>query len=315
MALNKATKKFFQDFCEILQKNPPKPLSQTTMEEYRKGGESLFGPLAGAPAAVPFENKVITGAHGNHIEITIFNSKTLGLLPALIFYPGGGFIADLNVHHVPCSRIAEQSNCRVILVRTRLAPEHPFPAGFEDALDAYQWIQKNALQLNIDSKKIMVAGDSSGGNFAALVAITARDKKLPLAHQFLISPATDLSRSITGYEQYEKEDILLSPELAKWAYAKYLPQGIFFKDPKVSPYWHPNLTGVAASTIIVAEHDGIRADSEGYAEKLRLAGNNCELIVCKGQVHSFMIARAVLNEGEDPVDLIAQKIKAIFYNL
>jgi acetyl esterase len=312
MRLSPATQAFFKKFSEMMAASSPKPLSALSMEEYRTGGSTIFCPLAEDPAVVNSRKITIPGFAGHPLDAEIFNPDSSKDAPTLIFYPGGGFVATLGVHNVPCSHIAKKANCKVIMVNCRLAPEHQFPIGLEDAYAAYKWILTNAETLGVATDKIMVGGDSSGGNFAALIAIRARDEGLPLAHQFLISPATDLSRSIKTHEELEKQDMLLGAELAAWAYEKYLPSGVDPKDPSVSPYWHSDLSRLAPATIVVAECDGLRSDSDGYAEKLLGAGSKVELIVVPGQVHSFMIARRVLNDGTDPSDIISKKIKGLF---
>ena len=144
MPLNLATENFFKKIRGMFQQNPPKLLEAMDIHEYRQAGVMLFSPLAGEPANISSKNLEINDGSGNNIPVTIFNTDAPGYLPALIFFPGGGFIASQDVHHVPCSRIAEKARCRVILVNTRLAPENKFPAGLNDAFNAYKWIFNHA---------------------------------------------------------------------------------------------------------------------------------------------------------------------------
>lgn len=121
-------------------------------------------------------------------------------LPVLIYFHGGGWtIGDLETHDTLCRELAAQAGCAVIAVDYRLAPEHRFPAAFDDALAATRWVQGHADSLRIDPERMAVGGDSAGGNLAASVAIAARDNHdgrgpLPLALQLLIYPAVDMRR-------------------------------------------------------------------------------------------------------------------------
>ena len=118
-----------------------------------------------------------------------------GLAPCLVFFHGGGWvIGDLDTHDVVCRKLADEGQLIVISVDYRLAPEHKFPAAVDDAIAATKWIADNAKQLGIDASRLMVGGDSAGGNLAAVVAIAARDGNGPeIAGQVLIYPATDFA--------------------------------------------------------------------------------------------------------------------------
>ena len=113
--------------------------------------------------------------------------------PLLVFFHGGGWMyGDLDSHDAACRFLAERSGVRVLAVDYRLAPEHPFPAAYDDALEAYRWVVKNAESIGADPERLGVGGDSAGGNLAATTAIAAAEEGLPLAFQLLIYPGTDM---------------------------------------------------------------------------------------------------------------------------
>jgi len=138
----------------------------------------------------------IPAPHGG-IPARLYTPKTLrknnGLAPCLVFFHGGGWvIGNLETHDVVCRKLAHEGELLVLSVDYRLAPEHRFPAAVEDAITATKWAADNAEQLGIDASRLMVGGDSAGGNMAAVVAIAARDGQAPkLAGQVLIYPSTD----------------------------------------------------------------------------------------------------------------------------
>jgi len=121
--------------------------------------------------------------------------KVNGLAPGLVFFHGGGWvIGDLDSHDVVCRKLADEGELMVVSVDYRLAPEHKFPAAVDDAIASTKWIADNAKQFGIDASRLMIGGDSAGGNLAAVVAISARDGNGPdIAGQVLIYPAIDFA--------------------------------------------------------------------------------------------------------------------------
>jgi acetyl esterase len=143
--------------------------------------------------------------------------KTNGLAPCLVFFHGGGWvIGDLDSHDVVCRKLADEGELIVISVNYRLAPEHKFPAAVEDAITATTWIAGNSKQLDIDASRLMVGGDSAGGNLAAVVAISARDGNGPaIAGQVLIYPAIDFAMTHPSHREPETS-ILLTHSVIRW---------------------------------------------------------------------------------------------------
>ena len=138
--------------------------------------------------------------------------KANDLAPCLVFFHGGGWvIGDLDSHDVVCRKLADEGQLIVISVDYRLAPEHKFPAAVDDAIASTKWIADNARRLGIDASRLMVGGDSAGGNLAAVVAISARDGNGPaIAGQVLIYPAIDFAMTHPSHSEPETS-ILLDP--------------------------------------------------------------------------------------------------------
>src|SRR5207245_5572616 len=150
----------------------------------------------------------IPAPHGT-IPARIYTPNSLrrkdGLAPCLVFFHGGGWvIGNLETHDVVCRKLAHEGELIVISVDYRLAPEHQFPAAVDDAIASTKWIAANAGKLGIDASRLMVGGDSAGGNLAAVVALAARDGNGPaIAGQVLIYPATDFSRKHPSHREVE----------------------------------------------------------------------------------------------------------------
>lgn len=175
----------------------------------------------------------------------------------LVFFHGGGFIiGDIDSHQAHAIRLANKARVVVLNVDYRLAPEHPFPAGIEDALAATRWAARNLDRLGGNGKPLAVGGDSSGGNFAAVAAICCRDEGIPLAAQLLLYPVTNLKRDN-------------NPEIRR-AYFGDRPEKLS-GDFKASPVFG-RLQGVAPAIIGVSPHDFLFQDNVAYAAALRAAG-------------------------------------------
>jgi acetyl esterase len=175
----------------------------------------------------------------------------------------------------------------VVSVDYRLAPEHRFPAGYDDCLAATRWASEHAGDLGGDAERVAVAGDSAGGNLAAAVALAARDTRLPLAAQLLIYPAVDLDPDGDYPSRVENADgYLLTAADMEWFGAHYLDDDQR-RDPRASVLHADDLAGVAPAVIGVAEYDPLRDEGEAYAKKLSDAGVEVVLHRFDGLIHGF----------------------------
>jgi acetyl esterase len=208
--------------------------------------------------------------------------------PMLVFFHGGGWgYGDLDSHDPLCRFLAERSGVRVLSVDYRLAPEHPFPAGYDDAVAAYRWVVGNAAGLGADVSRLGVGGDSAGGNLAAVTAVEAARSGLPLAFQLLVYPATDasgeaVSRRLFGSGYY------LTDEFLDQTLDRYLPDPGLRSDPRVSPLLGEVPAGLAPAYVATAGFDPLRDEGEAYARKLADAGAEVELRRFPDQIHGFL---------------------------
>jgi acetyl esterase len=210
-----------------------------------------------------------------------------GPAPTLVFYHGGGFVlGGLDSHDRDCRALANRGQCQVIAVDYRLAPEHPFPAAAEDAMDALDHIVAHADELGVDVGYVAVGGDSAGGNLSAVVALHARDVGIPLRLQLLIYPAVagetgDYPSRIDNATGY-----LLDRESMDWFMAHYFPDG-FADDWRAVPLSAASHEGVAPALIITAEYDPLRDEGEAYANTLEAAGVPAKATRYDGLIHGF----------------------------
>ena len=235
-----------------------------------------------------------------------------GVLPAFIFFHGGGWVVgDLDTHDVICRQIATEANAVVIAVDYRLAPEHRFPAAVEDAWSATTWIAAHAVELGIDAMRLAAGGDSAGGGLAAVVALLARDsRKLRLALQVLIYPVMDLRAESVSYSTYA-EGYLLTSAAMKWYIAQYAPTSDAVIDWRASPLLAPWVHSVAPALIIAAELDPLVDEGAAYARRLKGARVPVDYQVMPGMIHGFLTMGGKVAAANRAVSIIADALTRI----
>jgi acetyl esterase len=254
--------------------DPPPPA-----EEIRRAARGMAG-LAERPELPCVRDLALPGPAGE-IPVRLYRPAP-GPLPTLVYFHGGGFvIGDLESVDPLCRRIAAEAGCAVLSVGYRLAPEHRFPAAFEDA-----WAVTEHLA-SPPGATVAVGGDSAGGGLAAAVALAARDAGLTLAHQLLIAPLTDTAMDTPSYAAYGDGYGLQATTMAHFLglYAGDADRA----DPRMAPLRAARLAGVAPATIITAECDVLRDEAETYAGRLAAEGVPVGLRRCDGMVHPFFM--------------------------
>jgi acetyl esterase len=191
-----------------------------------------------------------------------------GPRPLLLFFHGGGFVVgDLDTHDAPCRMLCRHAGVHVLSVEYRLAPEHAFPAYLDDAHAAYAWARTHGpARLGADGR-VVVGGDSAGGNIAAVLAQETRD----VDAQLLIYPAVDASTRRRSYELFG-QGFFLTDTLMEWYAGHFLGPDADPVDPRRSPLLAPDLSGLAPSLVVTAGFDPLRDEGEAYAAALAAAG-------------------------------------------
>ncbi len=266
------------------------------------------------PELQAVEELAIPASHGA-IPARLYTPKTLrernGLAPCLVFFHGGGWvIGNLETHDVVCRKLASEGELRVISVDYRLAPEHKFPAAVDDSIIATRWIAANAKKLGIDASRLIVGGDSAGGNLAAVVALDARDGNGPeIAGQLLVYPATEFARTHASHREPETS-ILLTHSVIGW-FANHYMGDADRTDWRASPARAKTLAGLPPAYVLTAGADPLRDEGDEYAARLKEAGVDVTYRHFPGQFHGFFTMGKLLNQANVAVSEIAVWLKGL----
>jgi acetyl esterase len=250
------------------------------------------------------------------IPARIYTPKTLrqpdGLAGGLVFFHGGGWvIGDLDSHDVACRKLAVEGQLIVISVDYRRAPEHKFPAAVEDAITATAWIAAHARELGIDAGRLLVGGDSAGGNLAAVVALAARDGNGPaICGQVLIYPATDFAMTHASHREPETS-ILLTHSVIRWFRDHYLNGEADVGDWRASPARASTLAGLPPAYVLTAGADPLRDEGDEYARRLKQAGVAVTHRNFPGQFHGFFTMGKLLQQANIAASEIGAWLRAL----
>ncbi len=240
-------------------------------------------------------------------------SQEQASLPVLVWYHGGGFvIGDLDSHDSACRALANQTECLVVAVDYRLAPEHKFPGAVEDCEAALHWVAAHATELGGDPGRIAVGGDSAGGNLAAVVALLAREKGGPkLCFQLLIYPCVAPEPETPSHHQFA-EGYLLTRKTITWFFKQYLRSSKDTLDPRYAPLEEKDLSSLPPSLVIVAGFDPLRDEGVDYAKALIDAGNKVTLSNYEGMIHGFYLMGGMIDKANQAIEESAQHLKEAF---
>mgnify|MGYP003144581764 FL=1 len=248
---------------------------------------------------------------GGEIALRLYTPVAAGggALPALVFFHGGGWvIGDLDTHDALCRTLANESGCKVVAVDYRLAPEHRCPAAVEDAYAAICWVENAGASHGIDVNAIGVAGDSAGGNLAAVVCQMAKAKKGPdIRHQLLIYPVTDTKTDTPSYQAFG-EGFFLEKRTMEWFIDHYVGPDGDRADPVVAPLNAENLKGLPPAYVVTAGHDVLKDEGAAYARRLEEAGVDVTYVECAGMIHGFFNLQAMVEAARGDVARAAKAV-------
>lgn len=282
--------------------------TEAVMAVLKKQGKDT-SPTALVPG-VTSNDTTLPGPAGN-LPVRIYTPSGNGPFPVIVYFHGGGWVlADKNVYDASARGIAKEANAVVVSVDYRLAPEAKFPAQHDDALATYKWAASNAASINGDPKRIALAGESAGGNLAIATAIAARDQNLTKpAHVLAVYPITQATNLATPSYIDSASAKPLNKPMMEWFAKHALNKPEDAKDPRIDLV-NANLKGLPPITLINAQIDPLRSDSDLLEAALKKAGVKVEHKVYAGTTHEFFGMAAVVADAKAAQKLAGQRLKA-----
>ncbi|GAA3993337.1 alpha/beta hydrolase [Comamonas faecalis] len=272
------------------------PLHTLTPAQARAAYEAGAGMLEVPRAELArVQDFTITVRDGAALRARLYAPGTQPGLPALLYLHGGGFtVGSIATHDILCRELARLSDCAVVALDYRLAPEHRFPTAHDDAWDALQWLAAHGkAQLQLDATRLAVGGDSAGGTLAAACALQARDAALALRLQLLFYPGTTAHQDTESHARYANGPVLDKAAI-DWMFAQYIPDHAQREDWRFAPLLADDLEGAAPAWLGLAECDPLVDEGVAYGDRLRMAGVPVDLEIYRGVTHEFIkMGRAI----------------------
>jgi len=284
------------------------PAHEVPVDQARAGHEAETEHLSGPGEPVEDVRDITVDGPGGAIPVRVYRPAGEGPLPLVVYLHGGGWtIGSINSFDTVVRALANASGAVVASVGYRLAPEDPFPAGLDDALSAVRRLHARAEELGADPARMAVAGDSAGGNLAAVVARQLRSD-VPLRLQALVYPATDAGCNTPSYREFGDRYGLTAASMQRY-WNLYL-DGADGLQADASPLRADDLAGSPAAFILTADHDPLRDEGEAYADALRRAGVAVEATRMRGTIHGFWRWLAATKQSRAAVDLVAAALRS-----
>jgi acetyl esterase len=288
------------------------PVAPKDRVRVTREGWGLYLAMTGGP---PQPVHAVEDRDARGIPVRVYRPSAETHLPIVVVFHGGGWvIGSLEQYDGIARWLANASGALVVSVDYRLAPEHPFPAPLDDCWHALQWTAAHADEIGGDAARIAVAGDSAGGNLAAVCALLARDAGGPaLSLQALVYPVCDNDFRTASYVA-NGEGYLLDVDQMGWFFDCYTTGGVDPADWHISPLRVSDLGGVAPAVVLTAEYDPLRDEGEAYADRLREAGVAVEYRCFEGMIHSFFGLPAY-DSAQAAMDFVATALRRAFGTL
>ena len=267
-------------------------------------------PLAAGGAELPAVSDEMVAGPGGPIPVRVYRPAVEDGLPAVVYAHGGGWVlANLELHDATCRDLAAESGAVVVSVDYRKAPEHPFPAAYDDCLAVAEHLLAGGF--GVDGNRVALAGDSAGGNLSAVLAIALQEHDPAPVHQVLIYPVIAPTINTTpSYERFSDGFFMSSRDMAY--FLDLYVAGADIDDPRLTPDAVDDLSGLASATVVLAEADVLVDEGKAYAERLAAAGVDVEMRVWEGQPHPFVALGAMIGNAADARSFMAERLRASF---
>lgn len=295
-------------FVEELAAAGDPPLHESTPAIARLGDMVVAGLTGRGPAVGSVRNLKLDGKDGQfRLRVLKPAGESRGVI--VYFHGGGWVLGDIDLQYDYVGRdLANRTQSTVVLVNYRKAPEHRFPTAIEDSYTALTWVSENLHDLARSGGPLIVAGDSAGGNIAAVMTQWARDKAGPgIDYQVLIYPVTDYDVDRPSYLKQENH-LLVDRDAMRWFWELYIPDEADRIKPDASPLRATTLADLPPALVYTAEFDPLHDEGVAYAEALLAAGVKVEVEEASGEMHGFFQMANIFPGYDDGIALVARHI-------
>ena len=308
-------------FLDALKAAGRRPLWELTVDEMRASIRAASLQLAAPPIELHDVADRQMPVPGGEIGLRIYTPRAGSEdrpFPMVVHLHGAGFVAgDLDTHDSIARFHCKHADAVVIAVDYRLAPEHPFPAGVDDAYAAVEWVVEHAREFHGDARRIAVLGDSAGGNLAAVVCQLAKARNGPrIAFQALVYPVVDFRPGATypSREQFGGGDFFLSNrdmEFFRSCYLDDVPRQA--SEPRASPLLDGDPAGLPPALVVTAGCDPLHDEGKAYADRLVAAGVPVEYRCFESTIHAFMSFAGAIPVGVEGLSFVASRLRAALH--
>jgi acetyl esterase len=306
MALNAALKRLIETKLE----HTRAPQWALPIAEVREAFRNLWTPgmTGNVISTGRIEDLTIPGGDAP-IPARLYASDAAKACPLMLYLHGGGYVkGGIDESDAFCRNLARVTRHIVLSIDYRLAPEHRFPAALDDAVTATIWAGAHAVDLGGAPGPIVLCGESAGGNLAAVTCLRLRSNpQVDIRHQVLLQPVVDFTLSFPSIAMPATECLVPREDLA-WYYRTYRGEACDATDPRVSPLYAQDLSGLPPALIIAAQYDTLRDEAKAYAERLAGAGVATRYTCFDGMVHGFLQMRGLVAEAQSATEEIGRAL-------
>lgn len=300
-----------QGLLDEFEKQGLPPFDQMSVTQARVVALDFRG-LQGEPENIAEVRDILVPGPAGALPVRVYHPSPGIKLPLVVYFHGGGWvIGDLEIVDKPCRALANASQCVVASVNYRLSPETKFPGPSEDCYAATRWLAEHAEAIGANGRFLAVAGDSAGGNLAAVVALMARDRGAPkINYQLLIYPVTAPARG-TEFASYQEnaDGYLLTKASMEWFWDHYLASPDDARNAYASPLLASDLTGLPPAMVVTAEFDPLRDEGIAYARRLQEAGVKVKSSHYEGAIHGIFWMAGALERGRQLMDEVGNELR------
>jgi acetyl esterase len=299
-------------FLDLARASAPQPDAEPSLDDMRRT-TAMLASFAKSERKRHVETRdgKLTGRPDIPVRVYWPGAAVSKLLPGLIYFHGGGWLSgDLDSHDGLCRALADEGQCRVIAVGYRLAPEHRFPAALDDGRSAIAEICAEAQSFALDPRRIGIAGDSAGGNLAAVLCRQMLGTKASLAMQLLLCPVLDALGRTPSRKALARSHFLEERTMERY-FENYRVDGIAADDPEISPLRATDFRGLPPTRIHAAEYDPLRDEAVLYARRLVEDGVDARIAVHAGMIHHFYGLGDVIPYARESLRAIGADIRKV----